>query len=490
MVIEELGTTFIKFGQWLSVRPDFIPPEVMQEFELLQDRLAPVPFEQVRRCIESETGKPIDELFEHIDPFPLATASIAQVHRAVLRSGEVVAVKVQHAGLENLIAVDFSILSSIMQWAVRNWPHLALHRPDEMLSSFKSTLADELDFLVEAKNQSRIAEMFGDTPWIRIPKIYWEHSTSRLLVMEYLQGFKISQTGLIADSNLDSKLLAERLSDCFFHQIFEEGMFHADPHPANILVMSDNQVGLIDFGIVSKFDQQLLDRFLDWFYAVVYRDVELFSRTFLRVGTPVGTINQIQFRNDCRDYIDELHFQPASRISFARVMKATNKILYKNKIAAPPTFLFFFKAVSTLEGVVRRLDPAFDWRDEWGPRFEGIIRRRYSLQGLQKQTWNLVRDYGQLIQSTPEDLRDVLRTLKAGKVVLDLKGFDEYRQTVADGFRGIAKSVVAGFIILGICVLGHSAGVGSLQGLASVFSGPAWIPVFFALCILFLWRMR
>src|SRR5262249_25070395 len=154
-----------------------------------------------------------------------------------------------------------------------------------------------------------------------------------------------------------------RLSRCMFRQIFEQGFFHSDPHPGNVLFMRDNQVGLVDFGIVARLPDDLRNRFLDWFYAVVNRDLDLFEETFLSVGRPAGPIDRMQFRNDCLEYIDELYFQRSGQLSFARVLVITNRILYRHKISAPPTFLFFFKAISTMEGVARGLDPDFDWRE-------------------------------------------------------------------------------------------------------------------------------
>ena len=173
-IVQDLGPTYVKFGQWLSVRPDFVPPDVIQEFEKLQDRLPPVPFAEIKRSVEREIGGPIERVFASFDQTPLSTASIAQVHRAVLKSGQEVAVKVQHHNLRKVFDVDLAVIRSFADWAVERWPHLKLHRPEDLLAQFRDTLYDETDFLLEAKNQERIAGLFKKSPWLHIPKVYWD----------------------------------------------------------------------------------------------------------------------------------------------------------------------------------------------------------------------------------------------------------------------------------------------------------------------------
>ncbi len=488
-VVEELGTTYIKFGQWLSVRPDFVPPEVIEELEKLQDRLPPVPFKVIRKALEQEYGRSLDEMFFEFEADPLSTASIAQVHRAVLKSGERVAVKVQHPDLKERIDVDLSILRSVADWGVKNWPHLSLHRPEDLISSFKEILMDEVDFTVEAKNQARIAEMFLETPWCHIPKVHWQYTTERILVMEYLDGFKITHRGIPAGDEYDPKLIARRLSNCFFRQIFEHGVFHSDPHPGNILFMKDNQIGVVDFGIVSKFDDKLLGHLIDWFYAAIYRDVDLFADTFLQVVTSLEPVDRSQFRTDCIDYLDEMHFQPAHRISFARLLAATNQLLYRHKISAPPTFLFFFKAISTLEGVARRVDPGFDWRHHWGPRLRKIIEERYSPERVAKDQWKVLRDYNRLISEYPDDLRDIIKTLKDGSYEVEVHGYRDYIETQRKGYTRIALSMITCSMILGIFLLGYGKGVTNLWDLHTVLPGLPWA-LGFLLILMFLFSRR
>jgi len=490
-ILEELGTTYIKFGQWMSVRPDFVPPEIIQELEHLQDRLPPVPLKIIKRTIKQETGKSIDEIFSKFDPHPISTASIAQVHTGVLKTGEEVAVKVQLPNLKRLINVDLSILRSMADWAVRNWPHLALHRPDEALSHFKAVLMNEINFVVEAKNQERMAELFKGTSWIRIPKVHWEYTTERLLVMEYLHGLKINQLEKFKNSewSLDRKLLVERLSDCMFYQIFELGFFHADPHPGNILFMKNNQVGFVDFGIIAKLDEALLANFIDWINAMIYRDVDLFERAFLEIGKPLTTINKIQFRNDCLDFLDEFHFQPAQRISFAKVLEKINYIVYRNKISLPSNFLFFFKAISTLEGLARRLDPEYDWREAWGPKVEKIMRARYYPMAILKKYWKVLKDYDRLMANFPEDFLEIMKKIKDGKLSIEtqisMPQLDKYVADIRKSMQDFSLAIVLAAIIFGLFHMGRGQGPDFLKDVLGYLPQLWWVVILIIIILLY-----
>jgi ubiquinone biosynthesis protein len=490
-IIQELGTTYIKFGQWLSVRPDFVPPDVIHELEKLQDRLPPISFATVTRVVERELGRPLRQVFAEFDRYPVSTASIAQVHRAVLVTGEEVAVKVQRPGLKQLISDDLLVIRSLTDWAIKHYPYLAFHRPDDLIASFRVTLMEELEFTTEARNQERIAENFKGNRWLRIPKVYWSHTTDRLLVMEFLPGFKLTTPELFAEWGLDRKLLARRLSRCMYRQIFEHGFFHADPHPGNILFMKDNQVGLVDFGIVARHSDDLRSRFLDWFYAVVYRDLDLFEETFLAVGRPAAPIDRVQFRNDCLDYIDELHFQRSGRLSFVRVLGITNRILYRHKISAPPTFLFFFKAISTMEGVARGLDPDFDWREHWGPKLRRMMEARSSPAELFNRYRQAARRYDRAFVDFPDDFRAIVKRIKDGRIEGELS-IPELRGYVTElriALNKVAVAIVVAATILGLFVVGRGRGLGFLPWLAVNLVGLWWI-VALLLLVAFYFRRR
>jgi ubiquinone biosynthesis protein len=459
-IVEDLGTTYIKFGQWLSVRPDFVPPEIIKELEKLQDRLSPVSYDLIQRTIQEETGRTIDQIFLRFDRAPISTASIAQVHRAVLKTGEEVAVKVQHRDLAGRIKTDLDILRSMAEWAEEKWPHLSLHRMGSAIDAFEATLMDEINFLVEAGNQERMKELFRDTPWVHVPRVYWEHTTERLLVMQFLTGLKISEEHRFPEWGLDRKILATRLSDSMFRQIFEFAFFQSDPHPGNVLFMEDNHIGYVDFGIIEKFDRILRNKLLDWIYGTIYGDVDLFAQTFLDVSKQLAPVDKIQFRNDCMDYLDEARFPRADRISFARLLAISNRLQYRHKVSSPPTFVSIFKTISTLEGLARRVDTNFDWREEWGPKLKKLMERRYCPEAVHSKYWRMIREYDRLVVNFPDDFRDVVRTITEGKFEANmyLPQLDAYVKRVERSLNQLSIAVVLGAIIFGLFFLRKNVG--------------------------------
>jgi ubiquinone biosynthesis protein len=488
-MIEDLGTTYVKLGQWLSVRPDVVPPELLKELEKLQDQLPPLTFKSVKRIIEQETREPLEKTFYSFDAFPLATASIGQVHRGVLKTGQEVAIKIQRPHLKRRFTVDLDVLRSVAAWAVKKWPHLALHNPEGVLAAFKTSLMDETNFIEEAKNQSRMKMLFKDAPWVRIAEVYWEYTTERLLVMEYLDGVKVTQPEFLSNSQLDRNLLARRMSESTFRQIFEFGFFQSDPHPGNLLFMKNNQLGIIDFGITGRLDSVLLHLILDWIYAGIYRDVDLLSKTLLEVGTALVPVDKIQLRNDCMSYLDEIHFQPAERISFMRMFTLCQRIQYRHKIVTPPVFMSIFKTIGTLEGYVRRIDPDFDWRHDWGPRLRKIMDDRYSPDAILTEFRDALQAYRGFIARFPEDMREMMDTIKEGKFDLRIQmpEVETHLSGIQSGLHKLAVSVAVSTVIFGLFYLGRGQNTEFLAWLLSVKRDIWWIVL---LLILFVFYLR
>lgn len=489
-MIEDLGTTYVKLGQWLSVRPDVVPPELLRELEKLQDQLQPMPFKTVQQIIERETGGPLQNVFYSIDPFPLASASIGQVHRGVLKTGEEVAIKVQRPHLKRRFTVDLDILHSVAAWAVKKWPHLAVHSLEDILSAFKTSLMDETNFIEEAKNQNRMMALFSDMPWVRIANVYWEYTTERLLVMEYLDGLKVTQPEFFDNPNLDRKLMARRVSESTFRQIFEFGFFQSDPHPGNILFMDNNQLGIIDFGIAGRLDSMMLNRLLDWIYAGIYRDVDLLSKTFLEVGRPLVPVDNIQLRNDCMSYLDEIYFQPAERISFVRMLSLCNRIQYRHKIVTPAVFMSIFKTISTLEGYIRRIDPEFDWRQDWGPRLKKVIEDRFSPDAMIGDVGEVVQAYGRFASRFPDDMHEVMGKIKQGKFDLRIQMPELVSQLsgIRTGLHKLAVSIVVSSVIFGLFYLGRGQDTAFFAWLFSTMGDIWWIALLLILFVFYLNR--
>ncbi|GAX59164.1 2-polyprenylphenol 6-hydroxylase [Candidatus Scalindua japonica] len=460
-IFEELGTTFIKFGQWLSVRPDFVSPEILKELEKLQDRLPEVPFKTIKQTIEQETGKSINEIFSQFSQQPISSASIAQVHCGVLKTGEIVAVKVQRPELKKLISVDIDILKTMARWAVRKTPHLALHRFDELLSSFKNTLMEELDFIHESKRQDRMERVLSKMPWVHIPKIYWEYTTKHLIVMQYIEGVKLTQKEYIQNYKGDRNLLGERLNDCVFRSIFEYGFFQSDPHPGNVLIMEESEFAIVDFGMTESLDKVTVNALLKWYYAAIYRDIDMFAETFLKMGTPLAPIDEIEFRNDCIDFIDEIHYQPSSNdISVGNLLEIINHIQYQHKITLPTSFVLLFRTICFWDGTFRYVGVDFDWRKDWGPKLKKLIQSQFLSESVVQDMQKSLLDYKQLISKYPANFQDIVDKIKEGKLKVEIEETSLIKQLtgIQKGLNKLAVSIFVSTIIFGLFYLGRGQG--------------------------------
>jgi ubiquinone biosynthesis protein len=272
MVMEELGPTFVKLGQILSTRPDLISVEFIQELSKLQDNVPPFPYTEARQIIESELGRPLEDIFQHFEDTPLAAASIGQVHRAQLKDGEEVVVKVQRPGIRKIIEVDLEIMLHLASLMERHLEELQVHRPVRIVQEFSRTLEKEIDYTIEALHIERFARQSMDDPTVYVPKVFRDTTTERVLTMEYIDGIKASEIDRIEREGLDRKIITERGADLILRQVFDHGFFHADPHPGNIFVLPDNVICYIDFGMMGSIDRQTREDFADLIYTVVQRD--------------------------------------------------------------------------------------------------------------------------------------------------------------------------------------------------------------------------
>jgi ubiquinone biosynthesis protein len=271
MAFEELGPTYIKLGQVLSTRPDLVPADYVNELAKLQDEVAPFPFGEVREVVEAEFGKLSEELFDELEEQPLASASIGQVHKARLKDGEAVAVKFQRPGIQKVIEVDLEIMLHLATLAERHIKEFEIHRPVKIVEEFARALEKEIDYNIEATHMERIARQFLDHPYVCIPLVFRAFTTSRVLTTELIDGIKISNIEKLEDAGLDKKVIADRTVGLVLKQAFDHGFFHADPHPGNIFVLSDNVICMVDFGMMGTVDRRTREEFVDLIDSVVHQ---------------------------------------------------------------------------------------------------------------------------------------------------------------------------------------------------------------------------
>ncbi|MBI5197783.1 MAG: AarF/ABC1/UbiB kinase family protein, partial [Nitrospirae bacterium] len=371
--LEELGPTFVKFGQILSLRRDIFPEEFILELQKLQDNVPPFSTSGVRASILSELKKTVEELYASFEEAPLAAASIGQVHRAVLRDGSEVVVKVQRPNIEKTIETDLSILTNLAKLIVKYLPESRLYDPVGLVDEFRKVIHRELDFRTEGRNGEKFRNYFKDSKTLFVPKVIWPLSAKRVLTLEYSTGRKVSEVGEDSDFR---RRLAKNFNDAYLQQIFEFGFFHADPHPGNIFILSDGRICFHDFGIMGHLDEETMESLANLFLAFLEKDIGGMADCYLNVGIVSGDLDQKGFQRDLKEFIEAYYDLPLREFSFAEVMNSLIDIGRRYRIAVPTDLLLLGKTFMIVESIVRTLDPDFNLIDNIRPYAQVLLRKR------------------------------------------------------------------------------------------------------------------
>jgi ubiquinone biosynthesis protein len=414
MVLEELGVTFIKFGQLLSTRPDIVPASIIRELEKLQDAVPTVPFQDIREIIEKELKGSLEEIFLDFDPEPLAGASIGQVYRAHLAPNRQVVLKVQRPGVAQQVTTDLEILQGIAHMVEERIPYFSAL---ELVDQFRMVIYRELDYTREGLNIDRFRRNFAKRPYVHIPQVYWSHTTPRVLTMEYIEGTKLSELEEKADPNL-KKLIAQRGARAFMEQILVDGYFHGDPHPGNILVADDNRIALIDFGVVGRIGEKTMDGVAAFFLAVIDHDVDKVIKGLQRLKI-IGDEETGGLRDDLIDLIDRHYDKSLQEINIGIVIQEILDVTRRYRLRIPADFLLLVKVLLTLEGVGRSLDPQFNVLTNAQPFARELIKRRMQPQRIWKEVSLEAKDHWELFWRLPRSLDRILT--RAGKDQLALR---------------------------------------------------------------------
>ncbi len=425
LILEELGATYIKLGQVLSTRPDLIPKEYIDELSKLQDEALPLSFDEVREVVEQELGKSLEEIFAHFESTPIASASLAQVHRAKLRSGESVVVKVQRPNIARTIEADIALLHQLASLVEARVREARRYNLVGIVNEFAKTIRRELDFMREGRNAERFARNFSSVEYIRIPRIYWEYTTRRVLCMEYIEGVKISRVEELRARGFDLTLIAERLAKAFMKQYFVDGFFQADPHPGNLLVLEGERIAMVDFGMVARIDSELKDKLADLAIAIVDRDVERVVEQLLRIGIVTPESDLAEFRSDIEDLIMEYYDTRLSQVNVAALLHEMLEIALKHRVMMPPNFAFLIKSMVTIESVARALDPELNFTLVAKPFVKEMIRQRLAPKRLAKDFLRELSEFVKSLSRIPSTAEAVLRRAEEGRLTLQHRGFSD-----------------------------------------------------------------
>ena len=470
MAFEELGPTYIKLGQILSTRPDLVPVAFIKELSKLQDDVPSFPFSDIQKLIQSEFGTSAAELFDQLDERPLASASIGQVHRAILSDGEAVAVKFQRPGIRKIIEVDLEIMLHLATLAERHIEDLALHRPVKIVKEFARTLEKEIDYKNEATNMERAARHFLDDPKVYIPKVFWEVTTSRVLSTEFIDGIKISDTEALNDAGLDKKQITARGADLVLKQVFSHGFFHADPHPGNIFVLPNNVICLLDFGMAGVIDRQTREDFVDLVDSIVHQNEARAAQVLLRLTSWEEEPELRALEREVADFMGRHLYKPLKDIEVGKLLHQLLELATNFRLRIPPDIFLMMKAISTVEGVGRLLDPDFDMIARATPFIKQAKYDRFQPQRIAGDVYDLASKLLLFMQQFPKDLLDLASLVRRQKLSIQIehRGLEKMLATHDQISNRISFSIVIAALIVGSALIVISATPPLIYGISLI----------------------
>lgn len=456
LALSELGTTFVKFGQMLSTRPDLVGCTLATELSKLQSGAAADPVDVVRRTIQAELGKPPEELFEEFSPEALASASIGQVHCARLRTGPVVVVKVLHDGIEATIHRDLDLMLGLAKLAAKHVEALRNYRPVNTVREFRRTLLHELNLTIERRNLEEFARHFAGDQGVRFPRVYPELSGRRVLTMELLQGVLGSDLAH-APRDVDLPQFARRAGTMYLDMIFRDGFYHADPHPGNYVILPGGVVGVLDCGMVGRLDEGLRDEIEAAVLAVAERDIDDLTERIVHLGSPPPDLDYQALRTDLAEFVAEYTSQAIKDLDLGAALHEVLDIIARHRILLPPNTSLLLRTLTVLEGSARQLDPAFSLMDlitDYQARCGG---RRILPQHWLRSARRAYRRYDRLLQLLPEDLADILHRFRTG--TLEVK--HEHRALQASIHRLVEGVLTASLLLSAALLLGRGGETGT-----------------------------
>lgn len=456
LVFEELGPTYIKLGQILSTRPDLIPLEFIEEFSKLQDNVPPFLFAKVQQLIEREFPGFADQMFTEIEETPVATASIGQVHRAVLLDGEQVAVKFQRPGIRKIIEVDLEIMLHLAMLTEKHLPDLALHRPVKIVEEFARTLENEIDYIREATNMERVAREFLEDTSVYIPKVYRDLTSSRILTTEYVQeGIKISSVDELEAADMDRQLLCHRGAALVLKQVFEHGFFHADPHPGNIFALPGNVICLLDFGMMGVVDRQTREDFVDLVDAIVEKNETRAAQVLLRLTDWDKAPENRQFEREIADFMGSHLYKPLKDIEFGKLLYELLKLATAFRLRIAADIFLMFKALGTVESIGRVLDPDFDMVSTATPFVRKVKLERVHPKRIADDTVDLVSRLLEFFNQFPREVLNLFHIIRREKLTVKMehRGLENILATHDRISNRLSFSIIIAALIIGSALI-------------------------------------
>ncbi len=455
MALEELGPTFVKLGQILSTRPDLVPPEYCAEFERLQDRVAPVPFEQIRSEIERELGAPVAERFREFDERPFAAGSIAQIHRAVTREGVEVAVKARRPGVAAMIRGECEMLERLAELVKRRFSRDDTVDPTVIVREFSRAVQKETDLASERRNLLRFQRNFQGDPAVHIPRVYEEYCSRGVLTMEYIRGVKPTGPDALRAAGLDPRLLAERCTDYVLKQLLEFGFFQADPHPGNFFAIEGNVLAPVDFGQIARLGEAERQLFGEFMYAILERDSSRLVQAFHRLEMAEDGVSTAELAHDLDELLDIFHDMPVNQMPFGEMVGQTFDLFRRHRLRPPQEFTLMLKAMMTIEALAVSLDSGFRLVDRLRPYAQKFSLQQVSPRRLLRRARQSVIEALAMATDLPADLRTILRALRRGRVMVHVhhEHLDDLVRALGESSDRVSFALIIAGLLVGSSLL-------------------------------------
>ena len=476
---EELGGTYIKLGQMLSTRPDLLPAHYIEELSKLQDQAPHVPWEQAKEVLEEELGGLIETVFADIDPEPVASASLGQVHAARLVGDESdpeappappheVVIKIQRPQVEKIVHLDLDILYDLA-WRFQHRPEIAQYAdPVEVVQEFASVITAELDYQREAHSARRFYDSFADDPTVHIPKVLWQYCTRRILVMERLRGIKVSRVEALEAAGLDRRRVAKALAELYMKSIYEDRFFHADPHPGNIWVLEHGEIALLDFGRVGSISVSDEDQLFGLVRAIVMRDAQGTAENLLHMDDVAqGHVDEAVLERDVGRVLDRYVGMPLAQLKFGQVLQEVMHLASRHRLRLPGNWVVLLQTFAMLEGVLHMLDPGFDVFAMARPHVQRIKRRQYLPESWGPPLLRAGGDWFELWRTFPRQFGKLLRLAERGDVELHMPDVRRAADSLDRSANRLSISLLVGSLIIAIGFVLQSTSFERPWGLAT-----------------------
>lgn len=464
LVFEELGPTFIKFGQVLACRPDMLPLEYSREFLKLMDSVSPFPSSEARKIVEEELKAPISGLFASFDDVPVAAASIAQVHRATLPDGSSVMVKVQRPHIDHLIDRDISIMRWLAELLDARVPELSPYNVPGIVDEFAHTIKRELDFFIEASNGILLRKNFEHSASLYVPRVHRALSSKRVLVMDAVEGIRIDEYDRLDREGYDRRDIARKGGAAYFKMVLQDGFFHADPHPGNIFILPDGRLGLVDFGIMGRVTEENMETFASIFLALAEHDYDMLVRQYVDLGflaeEPVD-IEKLQrdMKADLIELLEPYYVLQVKQIDFGAYMERVSHLLVRHRLRLPQNLYLMDKALITLEGILKQLDPEFNYFEAAKPYVAELVRRRGDPLRAARNIQKSLSEFSSAFALLPRQMRSVFRKIVHGdvRVTVHHEELDHLIRDLDRSSNRVAFSVITAAIIMASSIIIHAA---------------------------------